>query len=134
MLRELNRTNIVLIPKVKSLEYVSQFYPINLCNFVYKIISKVLVNHLKSWLSSLISPMQSAFASCRQIQDNFLVAHETFHALRTSRKKEKIFMVVKLNMNKAYNCVEWDFLREALKSLRFAKKWVVWVCCVVRPM
>lgn len=51
----LNHTNIVLIPKCKHPMHVSGFFPINLCNVSYKIISKVLVNCLKPILDSIIS-------------------------------------------------------------------------------
>lgn len=57
----LNFTEIVLVPKVLSLESHSQCRPISLCNFCYKIISKILVNRLRPFLTSLISPQQSAF-------------------------------------------------------------------------
>lgn len=56
MLLEINYTHIVLIPKVKSLERMSDFKPISQCNVIFKIISKVLANKLKLILPQLISP------------------------------------------------------------------------------
>ncbi|XP_030477324.1 uncharacterized protein LOC115694334 [Syzygium oleosum] len=82
----LNRTHIVVIPKVMNPESINQYRPISLCNFSYKIISKVMVNRLKQWLPDLISPEQSAFVSGRQIQDNILIVQEVLHQLRVRKR------------------------------------------------
>ena len=55
-LENINGTNITLIPKVDKLESISNFCPIGLCNFSYKIISKVLANRMKGCLNKCISP------------------------------------------------------------------------------
>lgn len=70
MLKELNKTLLVLIPKVKNPQTVNDFCPINVCNVVYKIASKVMANSLRRILPFLISAQQNAFVVRRLISDN----------------------------------------------------------------
>nr|GEX34392.1 reverse transcriptase [Tanacetum cinerariifolium] len=67
MLPELNKTLVVLIPKTPAPEALTQFQPISLCNFIYRIIFRVLSNRLKPLMSKIISPQQSAFIPGRQM-------------------------------------------------------------------
>lgn len=120
----INTTHIALIPKVPSPEEVGQYRPISCCNYLYKIISKVLANRSKPCLPSLISDNQSAFVSKRLIQDNILVAQEVFHYLKHTKSRKDNSMALKLDMYKAYDCLEWDYILEILSSFGFSDKWV----------
>ncbi|KAF7135399.1 hypothetical protein RHSIM_Rhsim08G0131400 [Rhododendron simsii] len=126
LMKEVNMTNLVLIPKVFSLECLSHLRPISLCNFCLKIITKVLANRLKGILKHLISSNQSAFVPGRLIQDNIFIAHEAFHFLQQKKKGNEGFMAIKLDFNKAYDRVEWDFLRALMEKMGFAAKWIQW--------
>jgi hypothetical protein len=108
-----NNTTIVLIPKVDNPEKVNQFRPISLCNVVYKVISKMLSNWLKMYLSDIISDHQIAFVPRRLITGNILVAYESIHAMKRKKGKRGL-CVVKLNMHKAYDRVEWCYLERVM--------------------
>ena len=121
----LNHTLLCLIPKVKHVERVSDLRPISLCNVVYKCVSKVLVNHLKMVLSCVIADTQSAVIPRRLITDNAMMGFECLHALlRKVNGKKKGFMALKLDMSKAYDRVEWNFISGMLKKLGFSDAWI----------
>ena len=85
VLKAFNATFLSLILKGEGADSRGKFRNIALCNVIYKIISKVIVNRLKPLLPSLISPEQSGFVEGRHILDGIIVVHETIHSLK--RKK-----------------------------------------------
>ena len=103
---------------------IIDFWPISLCNMVYKIISKVLANRLKRILTKVIDESQSAFMPSRSITDNVLVAFEMMHCIDQRRKGKKAFMAVKLDMSNAFNRVEWSYLEAMMRRMGFDKKWI----------
>jgi hypothetical protein len=85
-----NHTHICLIPKVPNPTTASDFRPISLCNVTLKIITKTVANRLKTILTDVISPNQSAFVQGRLISDNTLIAHEIFHFFSQSSSKKRV--------------------------------------------
>ncbi|XP_057802954.1 uncharacterized protein LOC131018247 [Salvia miltiorrhiza] len=120
----LNSTFICLIPKKKSCVYPADFRPINLCNVVYKLISKVITNRLKLCLPSIVHESQSAFVPGRQITDNALLAFEIFHMMKLNKAKNRGVFAFKLDMAKAYDRVEWSFLEAIMLHLGFNSAFV----------
>jgi hypothetical protein len=123
MLRELNQTFIVLIPKKMGADNFNMFRPISLCNFSYKIISKIIVARLRPILERLISPTQAAFVLERWIAENTVIVHEIVHTFQ-KKKKGKGLLGIKLDMQKAYDRVEWQFVLKVLSQFGFCEKFI----------
>jgi hypothetical protein len=126
LLQELNHTFITFVPKKTGSHFVHHFRPISLCNISYKIISKILANRLKNVLLKIISPLQSAFVPNRNIQDNSILAHELIHTFK-NKKGKKGFMFLKMDMEKAFDQMEWLFLLAIMKKLGFNDTWLGWI-------
>ncbi|XP_028062862.1 uncharacterized protein LOC114266180 [Camellia sinensis] len=103
---------------------MSQFRPISLCNVVYKIVSKLLANRIRKILPEIISINQSAFVAGRLISDNVLASFEIFHFLKNKRHGKEGHFALKLDMSKAYNRVEWRFVRGVMERMGFNQYFV----------
>ena len=106
---------------------MNQVRPISLYTVFYKIMSKILVHRLLQFRNKLINANQSAFIEGRLISDNILVAHECMHFLKNKRLSNAFDLAVELNMSKAYDRVEWDFVWFIMKKLGFCDKWISWL-------
>lgn len=81
----------------------------------------------------LVSDSQNAFLADRQIHGNVIVAHETFHYLKLKRASHKYEVGIKIDMNKAYDKVKWDFLEALLQKLGFQRGWIRLVTLCLEP-
>lgn len=113
---DVNQTFLVLIPNLNRPEYIHKFHPISLCNFNHKIVSKILVNRLKCVMPPLISNSQSSFVLGRQITNNIMVAQEIIHSMK-SMKRSKGYIATKIDLEKAYDRLQWDFIRDTLEDV-----------------
>ncbi|GAU10224.1 hypothetical protein TSUD_421490, partial [Trifolium subterraneum] len=127
----LNDTNICLIPKCDNHTSMKDLRPISLCNVLYKMISKVLANRLKCCLDKCVSQEQSAFVEGRSILDNALIATEVIHPLKRKTNGRRGELPLKIDISKAYDKVDWGFLRGVMTRMGFTDVWIRWVMMCV---
>uniref|UniRef100_A0A2N9F7H7 Reverse transcriptase domain-containing protein n=1 Tax=Fagus sylvatica TaxID=28930 RepID=A0A2N9F7H7_FAGSY len=104
-------------------ELIQQFRPIGLCNTIYKAITKVLVNRLKPYLSDVVHPLQASFVPGRKASDNVILVQEIIHSMSISRSKIGN-MAIKIDLEKAYDRLEWSFIRLTLQYFNLPQWWI----------
>ena len=114
----LNETLITLIPKIQGSEMLGNYRPISLCNIVYKVITKVVVVRIGPFLDKLVSPLQSTFVPGKKGIDNTIIVQEIVHSISKAKGKEG-FMAIKIDLEKAYDKLEWGFIRERILGFKF---------------
>ncbi|GJW05389.1 RNA-directed DNA polymerase, eukaryota, reverse transcriptase zinc-binding domain protein [Tanacetum coccineum] len=129
MLGEVNATLITLVPKVQHPNKVSEYSPIACCNVMYKCISKIITNRITGCLDKLVSINQSAFVPGRLIQDNLLITQELLKGY--NRKSGPARCALKIDIAKAYDTVDWNFLEQIMKNFGFHDKFIGWVMTCV---
>lgn len=121
---KINETHITLVPKIPNPEEIGHYRPISCCNFLMKIITRIMALRMKPLMKKIIASNQSAFVEGRQIQDNLVIVHEAFHTLKKKGKRADHYMAIKLDMSKAFDRVRWDFLKKVMLKFGFCDMWV----------
>ncbi|KAL5563120.1 hypothetical protein UlMin_032867 [Ulmus minor] len=131
----INQSNIILIPKGQNVSTTNQFRPIAVCNVIYKVISKILANRVMPLLNKLICPTQNTFVPGRSIHDNSVLIQEVLHAMKKKRGGQA-WMAMKIDLQKAYDRLSWNFLKYVLTAFGFHPTWIRWVllCCSTTSM
>ena len=122
--RSLKVTYVALIPKKPGAVELRDFRPISLIGGVYKVFAKLLAERMKKVISKLVNRHPMAFIQGRQILDAALVASE---CVDSSIKSKTPGIMCKLDIEKAYDHVNWKFLLNILKQIGFGEKWLKWI-------
>lgn len=123
--RNLNSNFLVLIPKVDTAIIVSDFRPIVLSNFLYKIIAKILADRLSNIASRIVSSNQFGFIPDRRIHECIAIASEAANNLDTRTKNRN--MILKLDIKKAFDTISWDFVLAVLQGFCFGGTFCNWI-------
>ncbi|XP_022007783.1 uncharacterized protein LOC110907058 [Helianthus annuus] len=115
---------LALISKVKDPTSPTDFRPISLIGVINKAISKVLVNRLRKVVGKLISEEHSAFLAGRNITDGPLILNELIAWLKKSKKSGMMF---KVDIHKAFDSLNWNFLDSVMEQMNFPDQWRTWI-------
>jgi len=125
----LNSTFIALIPKASKPQTFDEYRPISLCNFLYKINSKIIAERIKPYLARFITKEQFGFIPNRQIHDAVGLAQEGIHTIKVKKIKA---CLLRLDLIKAYDKVDWGFLRLLLVHIGMDYLMVNWIMACVQ--
>jgi len=119
-----NASFIALIPKVLDPQTLNEYKPISLIGCTYKIVAKILANRLKKVMPLFIPKRQSAFIEGRHMLHSVLIANET---IEEAKRCHKPCIVFKVDYEKAYNSVSWEFFIYMMSRMGFCSKWIKWM-------
>lgn len=124
-----NRTLVTLIPKSEDAKSVRDYRPIAGCSTFYKIISKILTARLGSMMPSVISKAHAAFVPGQNIHNHILQAYELIKGY--SRRGGTPRIMMQLDLQKAYDMVDWTALETIMKELGLPGKFITWIMNIV---
>lgn len=120
-LQSINGSYFTLVPKNDSPTLVGDFRPISLLNSSIKLITKILAERLQRVIIGLIHKNQYGFIKSRTIQDCLAWAFEFLHLCKATKKE---LVILKLDLEKAFDKIEHEAILEILKHKGFSEKWI----------
>ena len=129
--KNLNDTFLVLIPEKQIVEDFKDLRLISLVGGLYKILTKVVAKRIKRVMNKVISKTQNDFVEGRQILDVVLIANEI---VDSTLRNKKYGLVCKLDLEKAYDGISWEFLYQVMGRMGFSSRWMSWIkWCISTP-
>ncbi|KAM0829175.1 hypothetical protein ACQ4PT_067046 [Festuca glaucescens] len=123
-----NGALITLLPKKPGTEEVRDFRPISLIHGIAKWVAKVLANRIAPVLPQMVGAHHSAFVRGRCLHDNFMMVQGTARKLHSSSIPA---VLMKLDITKAFDTVDWSFLVDVLWKLGFGERLITCFCALL---
>ncbi|XP_058725811.1 uncharacterized protein LOC131597115 [Vicia villosa] len=124
LVKSITSSFLALIPKNNNPQNLGEYRPICLVGSIYKIISKILAARLKEVIDTLVSNNQTAFVPGRNKMDGVLLVNEL---LDWMKKKKRGSILLKVDFEKAYDSVSWQYLKEMMMRMGFGERWMKWM-------
>jgi len=103
-----------------------------MANFKYKIISKILADRLAQLMPKIISKEQKGFIQNRDIRDCFCIASEAANLLHNKSYRGNIML--KIDIAKAFDTLEWSFLIHVLRAYGFNETFCNWIQVILKSV
>ena len=125
MYEPINTSLVILIPKNQEAKYARDYRPISCCTTIYKVISKVLTTRLSRVIKSIVHQSQAAFVPGQKIHDQILLAYELIQGYE--RKGGTPRCMLQLDIEKAYDTVDWKALELIMREVGIPRQFINWV-------
>ena len=110
--------------KGKDRSYIENWRPISLVNVDTKVVSKVIATRIKNVLPNIIHHNQTGYVKDRYIGETI---RSVFDIMDFTAKEGIPGLMIFIDFEKAFDSVEWEFLRYCLKSFNFGPNFIHWV-------
>ncbi|XP_018473790.2 uncharacterized protein LOC108845015 [Raphanus sativus] len=121
----INATILALIPKSVDAQSMKDYRPIACCNFLYKVIAKILARRLRTILLEAIELNQSAFIKGRLLLENVLLASELVNGYHKTTNSNRA--TIKLDISKVFDTVKWSFITAVLRAMSLPAQFILWI-------
>jgi hypothetical protein len=128
-LSRLNYGVITLVPKIKEANTIKHYKPICLLNVDFKVFPKLMTDRITPLAKDLIFDSQTPFIKSKNILEGVIILHEVIHELGRIGKQGMIF---KIDFEKGYDKVKWEFLQEVMERKGYPPNWIKRAMCTVQ--
>lgn len=132
ILKPVSNTLVTMVPKKKQPKAVRDFKPIAFCTAIYKVISMIISNRVEGHLNGIVGQSQAIFIPSRLISDNILLSHEFVKGYTKNHISPRC--MIKVDLQKTYDSIEWPFFDQILKALGFSQKMIQWILGSITTM